>query len=206
MKMDAASVQAARARLDNAFIRAPFGGTVGLRRVSVGDLVGPDTTITTLDDTRNIRLEFSIPEGFLSELRLGMEIAAASVVYPGREFRGTVTSIDSRVDPVSRAVTVIATIPNPERLLKPGMFLTVGLERARRSVLMVPEEALSPRQGRQYVYLVRDGRAVEQEVEVGSRSPGLAEIRSGVAAGDTIVVEGIQRLRDGLPVRVLSSS
>jgi membrane fusion protein (multidrug efflux system) len=104
---------------------------------------------------------------------------------------------------VSRAVTAIATIPNAERLLKPGMFLTVGLERTRRAVLMVPEEALSPRQGRQFVYLVRDGRAVEQEVEVGARSPGLAEIRSGVAAGDSIVTEGIQRLRDGLPVKIL---
>jgi membrane fusion protein (multidrug efflux system) len=205
MKMDAAQVQAARARLDNAFIRAPFPGTVGLRRVSVGDLVGSDTTITTLDDTRSIRLEFSVPEGFLGILRTGMPVRAASAVYPGREFGGNVTSIDSRVDPVTRAVTVIARIPNAQRLLKPGMFLTIGLERDRREVLMVPEEALSPRQGKQYVFLVRDGRAVEQEVEVGSRTPGLAEIRSGVAAGDIIVTEGVQRLRDGLPVRVLAS-
>jgi membrane fusion protein (multidrug efflux system) len=205
MKMDAAQVQAARARLDNAFIRAPFPGTVGLRRVSVGDLVGPDTTITTLDDTRSIRLEFSVPEGFLGILRTGMPVRAASVVYPDREFGGNVTSIDSRVDPVTRAVTVIARIPNAERLLKPGMFLTIGLERDRREVLMVPEEALSPRQGKQYVFLVRDGRAVEQEVEVGSRTPGLAEIRSGVAVGDIVVTEGVQRLRDGLPVRVLAS-
>jgi membrane fusion protein (multidrug efflux system) len=204
MKMDAAQVQAARARLDNAFIRAPFAGTVGLRKVSVGDLVGSDTTITTLDDTRSIRLEFSVPEGFLSELRSGLPITAASVVYPGRTFTGSVTGIDSRVDPVSRAVTVIAKVPNAERLLKPGMFLTVALERARRAVLMVPEESLSPRQGRQYVYLVRDGRAVEREVTVGARSPGLAEIRAGLDSGDVVVTEGIQRLRDGLPVKVLA--
>jgi membrane fusion protein (multidrug efflux system) len=206
MKMDEALVQAAKARLDNASIRAPFAGTLGLRRVSLGDLVGPETVITTLDDTRSIRLEFTVPEGFLAEIRTGMDIAAASVVYPGRIFKGTVASIDSRVDPVTRAVTVIAQIPNPERLLKPGMFLTVDLERARRQVLMVPEEALSPRQGKQYVFLVQDGRAVEREVAIGARAPGLVEIRTGLAAGDVIVTEGIQRLRDGIPLQVLSNS
>ncbi len=205
MKMDEAQLQAARARLDNSFIRAPFAGTVGLRKVSLGDLVGPDTVITTLDDTRRIRLEFSVPESFLSELRPQMRISALSTVYPGRPFTGEITSIDSRVDPVTRAVTAIATIQNLEGLLKPGMFLTVALERARHDVLMVPEEALSPRQGKQYVFLVVDGRAVEREVKVGSRSPGLAELVSGVTSGDLVVTEGIQRLRDGLPVQLLGS-
>jgi membrane fusion protein (multidrug efflux system) len=206
MKMDEAQLQAARARLDNSFIRAPFAGTVGLRRVSLGDLVGPDTIITTLDDTKRIRLEFTVPESFIAELRSGMRISAESIVYPGKPFNGDITSIDSRVDPVTRAVTAIATIPNTDRLLKPGMFLTVALERARTGVLMVPEEALSPRQGRQYVFLVVEGRAVEREVELGARSPGLAELVSGVSAGDVVVTEGIQRLRDGVPVQLLGNS
>ncbi len=205
MRMDEAQVQAGRARLDNAVIRAPFAGTLGLRRVSLGDLVGPETVITTLDDTRSIRLEFTVPEGFLGELARGLVIEAASVAYPGRRFSGTVSSIDSRIDPTTRAVTVIATIPNPERLLKPGMFLTVDLERSRRQVLMVPEESLSPRGGKQYVFLVHDGRVEEREVQLGSRSPGLVEIRAGLVAGDVVVTEGIQRLRDGAPVQVLAS-
>jgi len=205
MRMDEAQVQAARARLDNAFIRAPFSGTLGLRRVSLGDLVGPDTVITTLDDARSIRLEFTVPEAFLAEIANGMEISASSIVYPGSPFRGNVTSIDSRVDPVTRSVTVIATIPNADRRLKPGMFLTVALERARRAVLMVPEEALNPRQGKQYVFLVQDGRALEREVEIGARSPGLVEIRTGLSVGDVVITEGIQRLRDGVPVQALTS-
>lgn len=206
MKMADAQVRAAQTRLDHASIRAPFAGTVGLRRVSVGDLVGPDTVITTLDDTRSIRLEFSVPETFLSTLSIGMTINATSTVYPGKPFAGTVASVDSRVDPVTRAIKVIATIPNADRRLKPGMFLTAGLERARRDVLLVPEEALTPRQGRQFVFLVQDGRAVEREVEVGARSPGLAEVRSGLDAGDMVVTEGTQRLRDGMPVQVLSGA
>jgi membrane fusion protein (multidrug efflux system) len=206
MKIADAQVRAARTRLDHASIRAPFAGTVGLRRVSVGDLVGPDTVITTLDDTRSIRLEFSVPETFLSALSIGMKINATSAVYPGQRFAGTVASIDSRVDPVTRAIKVIATIPNADRRLKPGMFLTASLERARHDVLLVPEEALTPRQGRQFVFVVRDGRAVEREVEIGSRTPGLAEVRSGLGAGDVVVTEGTQRLRDGMPVQVLSGS
>ncbi len=203
MKMDQAQAQSARARMADTSIRAPFAGTVGLRRVSIGDLVGPDTVITTLDDTREIRLEFSVPEIFLGEISTGMAIRARSSVYPERDFTGRVSSIDSRVDPATRAVTVVADIPNGDRRLKPGMFLTVALERSRKGVLMVPEEALSPRQGKQYVYLVQEGRALERQVEIGARSPGLVEIREGLANGDMIVTEGIQRLRDGLPVEVL---
>lgn len=206
MKMADAQVRAAQTRLDHASIRAPFAGTVGLRRISVGDLAGPDTVITTLDDTRTIRLEFSVPETFLGTLRVGMIINASSTVYPGQPFAGTVASIDSRVDPVTRAIKVIATIPNAGRQLKPGMFLTASLERARQDVLLVPEEAITPRQGRQFVYLVQDGRVVEREVAIGGRAPGLAEVRSGLVAGDEVVTEGTQRLRDGMPVQVLSGS
>jgi membrane fusion protein, multidrug efflux system len=206
LRMDEASLQAARARLDNHFIRAPFAGTLGLRRVSPGDLVGPQTVITTLDDTRSIRLEFTVPEHFLSEIRGGMQIKATSAVYPGRLFAGAVANVDSRVDPVTRSIIVVARLPNPERALKPGMFLSVELERERRQVLMVPEEALSPRAGKQYVYLVQDGHAVEREVQIGTRAPGLVEIRAGLTAGDVVVTEGTQSLRDGAAVQVLSSA
>jgi len=197
-----AQVRGASARLDRLSIRAPFAGTVGLRKVSLGDLVGPDTVITTLDDTGVIKLEFGIPENFVGDLRAGMAIAADSTVYPDRRFAGTVTSIDSRVDPVTRAVTVIATVPNEDGLLKPGMFLTVGLEKKRENVLMVPEEALVPREGRQFVFVVENGKAMEREVALGGRAPGLAEVRSGVESGAQVITEGTQRVRTGGAVQV----
>lgn len=205
MKMDRAQVQSARARLEDTAIRAPFAGTVGLRRISMGDLVGPASVITTLDDTREIRLEFSVPEIFLGELQPGMHVEAISSVYPDRRFGGTVSTVDSRVDPATRAVTAVAIIPNADGQLKPGMFLTVALERLRQEVLMVPEEALSPRQGKQFVFVVRQGRAIEQEVRIGTRSPGLVEIRDGLQTGDVVVTDGIQRLRDGIPVDILQA-
>ncbi|MEQ1802205.1 MAG: efflux RND transporter periplasmic adaptor subunit [Gammaproteobacteria bacterium] len=201
-----AQVQGARARLDRLSIRAPFAGTVGLRKVSLGDLVGPDTVITTLDDTSVIKLEFGIPENFVSDLKSGMTIVADSTVYPDQRFKGTVTSIDSRVDAVTRAVTVLATVPNGDSLLKPGMFLTVALEKKRDNVLMIPEEALVPREGRQYVFIVEDGKAVEREVALGVRAPGLAEIRSGLESGALVITEGTQRVRTGGAVQVTPDS
>jgi len=204
--MAEAELRAARARLDNSYIRAPFAGTVGLRRVSLGNLVGPDTIITTLDDTDTIKLEFTIPESFLSSLETGMTIQAKSAVYPNRAIAGIVSTIDSRVDPTTRSLTVIAMIPNDENLIRPGMFLTVELEAERNDVLLIPEEALVPRQGRQFVFVVEDGKAVEKQVELGVRAPGLAEIRSGLAVGDILITEGVQKVRSGSPVEILGSS
>jgi membrane fusion protein (multidrug efflux system) len=204
--MAEAEVRGAQARLDNSYIRAPFSGTVGLRHVSRGDLVGPDTIITTLDDTETIKLEFAIPEAFLSSLETGMPIEARSTVYPDHNFVGRVGTIDPRIDPVTRSLTVIAKLPNDHALIRPGMFLTVAVEKERDNVLLIPEEALVPRQGRQFVFVIEDGRAVERQVELGARAPGLAEVRSGLAAGDTIITEGTQKVRNGAQVEIVAAS
>ncbi|MEZ5565594.1 MAG: efflux RND transporter periplasmic adaptor subunit [Gammaproteobacteria bacterium] len=201
-----AQVWGARARLDTLSVKAPFDGTVGLRKVSMGDLVGPDSQITTLDDMSVIKLEFGIPESFTSDIRIGMPIAADSTVYPGHPFKGVVTAIDSRVDPITRAVTVVATVPNDDRMLKPGMFLTATLEKKRDNVLLIPEEALVPREGRQFVFVVEDGKAVEREVTLGGRAPGLAEIREGLTADAQVITEGTQRVQTGSAVRVAPNS
>lgn len=86
------------------------------------------------------------------------------------------------------------------------MFLTVELEGKRNDVLMIPEEALVPRQGRQFVFVIEDGKAVEKQVELGVRAPGLAEIRSGLTVGEILITEGVQKVRSGAPVEPLSSS
>ncbi len=203
VKMAQAQLRAAEVRLENSFIRAPFAGVVGLRRISPGDLVGPTTIITTLDDISTIKLEFAVPEILLANLKPGLPVSARSVVYKERVFSGVISDIDSRVDPVTRSVNVIARIPNDDGLLKPGMFLTVEIEKHRESVLLIPEAALVPRQGRQYVFVIENGKAVSRTVEIGSRAPGLAEVRSGLKEGDTIVVEGTMRVRDGVPVSIV---
>ncbi|MEM1411780.1 MAG: efflux RND transporter periplasmic adaptor subunit [Pseudomonadota bacterium] len=201
---DLAAVAAAEARLAHTVIKAPFDGRLGLRRVSVGSLVGPDTIITTLDDTNAIKLDFDVPEVFLSLLQSGLEVTARSAAYPDQGFTGTVTSIDTRVDPVSRTITVRALLDNQERLLRPGMFLTVSLLRQDLQALMVPEQAIVPERSQQFVWVVDEANIAQlREVRTGRRRPGEVEILGGLSDGDRVIIEGTQKARPGQPVTVL---
>ncbi|MET0657557.1 MAG: efflux RND transporter periplasmic adaptor subunit [Steroidobacteraceae bacterium] len=203
LKSNEARVAAARSLLNDLTIRAPFAGRVGLRNISVGSFVSPGTVITTLDDTRTIKLDFSVPELFLPVLKEGQQIDARSAAYPEATFKGIVASIDSRVDPASRSIIVRARIDNSDRRLKPGMFMTVRLMRAEPAALVVPEEALVPQGERQFVFVVRDGKAERIEVQIGRRRPGEVEILKGLTAGEQVVTEGTQKMRDGVPVKIV---
>ena len=200
LKANRARLSAAGARLEDTVIRAPFSGRVGLRRVSVGTLISPGDVITTLDDTSVIKLDFSVPENFLASLREGLSIRASAPAYPGRSFAGSVASIDSRVDMATRSVIVRALLANEDGALKPGMFLNVSLANDEREALVIPEEALSPEAERQYVYVVADGKVSRREVRIGGRQPGTVEILAGLSAGERVVVEGTQKVRDGATV------
>ena len=203
---DRAAVAAAEARVADTVIKAPFSGRLGLRRVSVGSLVSPSTVITTLDDTRFIKLDFAIPEIFISRIEKGLVIRARSAAWKGVEFIGTVSSIDSRVDPVSRTVTVRSIIPNEEGRLRAGMFLTVSLLKESVIALMVPEQALVPERSLQFVFVVGKDDIVEQRlVAAGRRRPGEVEILDGLDEGERVIVEGTQKVRNGQPVRVMNS-
>ncbi len=201
VKANRARLQAAQARLEDTVIRAPFSGRVGLRRVSVGTLISPGAVITTLDDTSVIKLDFSVPENFLATLREGLSVRATAPAYPGRSFVGKVGSIDSRVDVNTRSVTVRALLANDDGALKPGMFLNVSLANDERDSLVIPEEALTPEAERQYVFVVADGKARRREVRIGVRRPGSVEVLAGLEAGERVIVEGTQKVRDGAPVR-----
>ena len=204
MQVDEATVSAARARINNTIIKAPFTGRVGLRRVSPGGYVDTNTVITTLDDVSTIKLDFTIPETFLSVVADGMAISAKSLVYPDRQFSGTVASIDTRLDPISRSVQIRAVLPNTEGVLKPGMFMTVDLKRDRGDSVLVPEEALVPEGERQFVYVVADGVAAKREVVLGRRVPGAVVVLEGATAGEVVVTEGTQKVRDGAKVEVIN--
>ncbi|MGH8242515.1 MAG: efflux RND transporter periplasmic adaptor subunit [Steroidobacteraceae bacterium] len=196
-----ARMDVVRAQLSDRVITAPFDGILGLRQVSPGTLVTPGTPIATLDDISLIKLDFQVPERFLAVLERGQDVGARSNTYPGREFAGEVTSVDSRVDPVTRSVTVRAEIPNPDRLLRPGMLMSVQVMLEPREVIAIPEIAVVQVGTDSFVYRVKPDRTVERaKVELGSRSEGEVEVTAGLAAGDRIVTEGIVKLRDGAPV------
>lgn len=199
-----AALDAARSRLSDSRVRAPFAGRVGLRRVSLGSLVTPSTIITTLDDTDTIKLDFDVPETALARLDPGLDVEARSAAWPEHPFVGTVASIDTRVDVVSRTITVRALLPNEDGRLRPGMFLTVTLLRRDVTALVVPEQAIVPEQSRQFVYVVdADGNAEKREVRTGRRRPAEVEIVSGLVAGERVIAEGIQKVKPGNPVEIV---
>jgi membrane fusion protein (multidrug efflux system) len=199
-------VRQAQARLEELRVTAPFPGRVGLRQVSVGALVQPGTVVTTLDDISRVRVEFSVPELFVARVREGSTVLARSAAFGDRRFDGRVAVVDTRIDTVTRTMRVISEFDNADEALRPGLFMTVELELERReNALLVAEEALDPLGDRNFVYVIRDNRARRVEVRLGQRLPGEVEVLSGVRAGETVVVQGVQRLRNDAPVRVVET-
>ena len=189
------------ARLKDRVITAPFAGMLGFRQVSPGTLVSANTTITSIDDISTIKLDFTVPETFLEAMKPGAKVVAKSVSYPDRDFDGTVRTVGSRVDPITRAFTVRAHVPNADRALRPGMLLTVQVVTAEHQALVVPEGAVFQQQNRAFVFTVDGETARQRQIEVGGRRFGVVEVLSGLEEGDLIVTEGIIKLREGARVR-----
>jgi membrane fusion protein (multidrug efflux system) len=201
-----ASLAAIESRLSDRLIKAPFDGVVGLRDISLGALVQPGDVITTLDDDARLKLDFAVPSVFLATLAPGVEVEARTRAFPGQLFRGTIGSIDSRVDPVTRSVQVRALIDNADRLLRPGQLMTVELLRNPRQALMVPESALLHRGEEHFVFLVTGDPPLvaKRRVEIGARRPGEAEVIEGLAAGEKVVTHGLQKVKPDAPVTIIA--
>ena len=196
-----ARMDVVRAQLSDRVITAPFDGILGFRQVSPGTLVTPGTPIATLDDISVIKLDFTVPERYLAVLARGQDVAAKSETYPDREFAGRIASVDSRVDPVTRSVTVRAEIPNADRLLRPGMLMSLDVFLAPRQAVVVPEIAVLQVGADAFVYRVKADQTVERaKIELGSRRQGEVEVRTGLADGDRVVTEGTVKLREGASV------
>ena len=207
VKKAQANVQAAQARLADYTIQAPFAGRLGTRRISVGALVTPGTVITTLDDLSVMKLDFSVPETFLSTLEEGMDIEATTAAYTNEVFKGVVKSIDTRVNPTTRSINIRAEILNEDRRLRPGMLMVVDLIKDRRESLMIAEEALVPSDNQQFVFVVIGDNTVERvPVTIGRRRPGSVEILEGLALGDLVVTEGNTDLSTGNKIRLLNEA
>lgn len=203
---DEAMVTVMEARLAYTIVRAPFDGRIGLRRVSVGSLVGPGTIITTIDDTATIKLDFDLPEVYLSRLQPGLTVEARSAAWPDQLFSGTVASVDTRVDPISRTIKVRSILQNDEGRLRPGMFLTVTLLNENVMSLVIPEQALIPERNVQSVFVVGENDVAElRQVQIGRRRPGDVEILSGLSEGERVIVDGTQKARNGQPVKIMAA-
>jgi len=195
--------QQVRAQIGERVITAPFSGWVSLRNISAGAIVSQGSAIATISDVSTIKLDFPVPETMLSVIRPGQGIIGVSAAWPDQPFRGVIHTIDPVVDPATRAVTVRARIPNPDRRLRPGMMLTVGIETAPRLSLSVPELAVVGEGERRYVFVLGEGnRARRTEVRTGIRSGGRVEVLEGLRPGQRVISEGVVKVTDGMTVRV----
>ncbi|MGM0450801.1 MAG: efflux RND transporter periplasmic adaptor subunit [Pseudomonadota bacterium] len=191
---------AAETRLDNHRIEAPFSGVIGLSDVSVGTYLTAGDTITTLDAVDTLELRFSIPERYIGQVREGQAVAAMTIAWPGRIFNGAITELGTRIQDRNRSLPVTAAVANPERLLRPGQFMSVQLTLGRRDSLVIPEQAVLTRGDDQFVYVAEDGQARRRTLALGSREPGLVEVRDGLSAEDQLIITRQDRLSSGDPV------
>lgn len=197
-----ANLALARENLEDATIRAPFDGRVGVRSFDLGDYLAVGTSMFTVVDDDPLEIRFSVPERYLGQLELGSEIDVRVQSAPDRTVEGRLEFISPYVSAASRSVELRALIPNADAVLRPGQFATVVLELEERPAVLVPEAALLPRDEGATVFLVRGGEAVPRQVSMGLRRQGVVEILSGVSEGDTVVVAGQQRLEEGTAVAV----
>ncbi|WP_461519436.1 efflux RND transporter periplasmic adaptor subunit [Porticoccus sp.] len=204
-----AKLRATQSRLQDRLVVAPFDGVVGLRKISVGALVTPGEAITTLDDDSIMKLDMSVPAIFLGSLQPGLKIVAVAEELNGQPFEGEIASLDSRVDPVTRAIGVRVLLSNPQRHLKPGMLMTVTLQKAAVDSLMIPEEALVQEGFNQYAFVVNTGTqpatVSKRKLSIGSRRPGAVVVTQGIKPGELVVTHGVMRLNQGTAVTIAAT-
>ncbi|MCM8811515.1 MAG: efflux RND transporter periplasmic adaptor subunit [Candidatus Omnitrophica bacterium] len=199
-----ATVSLLKARLEDADIAAPFDGVTGARLVSPGQFIAAGTPLTTLLHPDPMKAEFRVPERHLSRLQEGQEVEVAVAAYPDERFTGTVYFIDPQIDEATRTALVKARVPNPEGKLRRGMFVNLNLIlQVREKAVVIPEIALTLQGDAASVFVVDETSSAQiRQVQTGARLADAVEILSGVSEGETVVIEGTQKVRPGGKVQV----
>jgi membrane fusion protein (multidrug efflux system) len=188
-------------RLARTTVRAPFAGVVGQRFVSLGDYLTTSTRLASLQTVHPQRAAFQVPERYAAALKVGQRVVFRVAALPGKEYTGVVDFVDPVVQLPGRTITVKAEVANPKRELQAGMFIDAKLATAvRPSAVVIPEDAVLPIQGSTFVWVAKDGKATRRQVTLGVRTPGWVETKSGIEAGEAVVVGGQERLSEGAPV------
>jgi membrane fusion protein (multidrug efflux system) len=207
LRANEAKLVLAQAMLDKTVIDAPFAGVLGLRSVSAGQYLAPGDPIFKLEAIDPLKVDFRVPEIYLTQVRTGQALQITLDALPERAYAGQVYAINPLLDAAGRAIVIRATVPNADGKLRPGMFARVRLLTSEvKDALMIPEESLFPVGEDKYVYRVVDGRARRQKVDIGLRRDAKVEIVGGLAAGDVVVTAGQPKIRDGAPVKVANAT
>lgn len=185
------------AQLEKTTIRAPFGGVVGLRYVSPGAYVTPQTRIASLQDLDPMKVDFTVPERYAARIAVGQRVELRAAGFEER-FAAEIYAVEPAVDAATRSLIVRARLPNPGRRLRPGGFADVAVVIAEvPAALSVPSVAVVPELGGKKVFVVEDGVAIARPVETGIRTDAEVEVTAGLAAGDRVIVSGLERVKAG---------
>ncbi|WP_339082690.1 efflux RND transporter periplasmic adaptor subunit [Pseudomonas sp. TMP9] len=197
-----ASVALSQARLDKTRILAPYAGVLGLRQVSPGDYLSEGQDIVNLEVLDPLKVDFSIPQKAVSQIRLKQSVEVSLDAYPGERFSGEIFAINPRLDEAGRSQAIRAHLSNREGRLSPGQFVRVSVILAERpNALVIPEEAVMPVGEQRLVNLVVAGKVELREVTLGKRLAGKVEVVEGLQGGETLISAGWQKVRAGSPVR-----
>lgn len=205
-KIAAIEVRSAEIALRRRRLTAPFAGITGLTDISIGDLVTSATAITTLDDLSTVRVEFEVPERWAGRIALDQPIGAMAQGEPGSDFAGRISAIDNRVDETTRTLKMQAELANEGRALKAGMAIKVALHFETDRDLSVPSLAVQWDRRGSFVWTVADGAARRAAVAILRRQSGVVTVKTDLAPGDLVVVEGVQRLREGAKVTLVEET
>lgn len=197
VRLAEAAVGLARVALEDRTVRAPIAGQLGLSDVEPGDWVSSEQVIVTIDDTETLMIEFELPERSIGLLERERTVLANTPVFTGRTFEGEIIEYDSRLDSVTRSVTVRARIDNPDGLLWPGMTFAVRLTNEIGKLPVVPATAITWNRSGSAVWTDTDGIATRVPVTILYREGNHVWIDAPIAEGTLIVTEGAQKLRDG---------
>lgn len=189
-------------QIEKSVIVAPFSGIIGLRQKSPGAYVTPSDIIVDLKQVNPLKLEFEVPEKYISQVRANQALSFTVVGF-NQTFTAKVYATDSEISPETRTFRVRATCANPGNRLKPGQFAKVSLVTDKNNeAIMVPTDAVIPVLEGKQVFLYRGGKAIATQVDVEDRRARLVEVTRGVSLGDTIIVSGLMSLTDGAAVSI----
>ncbi|AFK03982.1 efflux transporter, RND family, MFP subunit [Emticicia oligotrophica DSM 17448] len=191
------------ANLEKTVLKAPFAGKIGLKNVSQGAYVTPTTSLATLVQTNPVKIDFSIPEKYSTQMRVGRGVKF-EVEGQSETYTANVVAIDPKIDPNLRTLKLRAIAKNPADRLLPGMFVRVSVDLDITQAIMIPTEAVVPVLKGKKVYVVRDGKANEVMIETGLRTDKKIQVTSGLSAGDSLIVTGIMALKKDSPVKIKS--
>jgi RND family efflux transporter MFP subunit len=200
-----AALEQAQTATDEAIVRAPFAGEIAARMVSIGEYVTPQTTLVTLVRTDPLRIELSVPQQHLDEVKPGQMVTLKVDAMPDREFTATVRYVSAAVQRDTRSLTVEAVVPNADGVLRPGLFATARLHTGgEQTVTEVPAVAVRTAAGVSRVFVVVGDRIEERVVSVAERTSERVIIADGLKAGERVAIDELDRLGDGVAIHVAS--